>query len=107
MLAEIVGDGVSWQLVAVICTIAISIILALAGALTHQIAARFNRQSVKHEDLRKVVYDYMGASRERAARMETSLAETDKKYVHNIPELFNRMNGVEKTCASCKGKGGE
>jgi len=103
MLANMVGDGASWQLVAILCTV----IIALAGALTHQIASRFNRQSVKHEDLRRIFYDYMGASRERIARTEANIADTDKKIVHNLPEIYERLSKVETGCAECKGKRGE
>lgn len=102
MLANMVGEGASWQLVAILCTI----IIALAGALTHQIGSRFNRQSVKHEDLRKVFYDYMGASRERIARAEGHIADTDNKIVHNLPEIYERLGKVEVGCAECKGKRG-
>jgi len=108
MLANVVGEGASWQLIAIICTISVSIVLALAGALTHQVAARFNRQSVKHEDLRKAFYDFMGATRERMARIEGHVAEVDKKYWDNIPKLWDKVDAADHRCAAQHGqKGGE
>ena len=43
----------NWGLVAILS----SVILALAGIISHQVGARFKRQSEKHEELRKLFYD--------------------------------------------------
>jgi hypothetical protein len=96
--------GTNWGLIAILCTV----IVALAGALSHQIAARFKRQSDKHEELRRIFYETTGAHRERMARIEGHSADIDAKYVHNVPEIFARIGALEKGCAACGGtKGGK
>ena len=60
------SDGVSWAVVAILC----SVILGLFGSLMAMVIARFNAQSKKTNDLTKLVHEISGAARERAARNE-------------------------------------
>ena len=91
MLAEATGPG--WEIVAILC----SVIVALVGAFTALIISRLNCQSKKLDELRKD----MSKDRERMAKLEANVAEVNKKYWENIPEIFNRLRDCEG-----KGKGG-
>ena len=90
MLANVV-NSTDWTVVAIVVPIA----MALVGACVALIIARMNRQSVKHEDLVGIVHSSIGKSRERVTRAEGKVADVEKLYNHNIPEIFDRLRRLE------------
>jgi len=104
MLATTESLYANWSLVALLC----SVIIALAGVLARQLAARFASQNKRHEELRRIFYEYMGASRERAAQIEASVVQIDKKFDHNIPQLWDHWQEhcTKEHGGACGPKGG-
>lgn len=90
ILAE--ADSTAWGLVAILC----SAIFALVGSVTALIIARLNRQSVKHEELRGLLHQSIGASRERMSRIESRIEESMKKGDHNDPLQWDSIRALER-----------
>ena len=90
MLAE--AGGTDWTVVAILAPVCV----ALIGACVHLIVTRMNRQSVKHEDFRKAVYDQLGALRDRMSRIESGFEQIKMLYEHNGPLQWDSIRALER-----------
>ena len=79
--------------------------MALIGACVHLIVTRMNRQSVKHEEFRKAVYDQLGAMRDRMSRIESGFEQQKMLYEHNTPQQWESIRALERwqsgMCVRC------
>lgn len=96
-------EGVSWQVVAILCTV----IVTLLGSVMSLILSRFNAQSKKTVDLTKLVHNVNGAHRERMAQIEArietvretllvKITDSVEYYRHNVPELHEENAKIRK-----------